>query len=62
MEFLEVLQNRRSIRSYTEKPVTQEQMREIIELARFAPTWKNSQTAKYYVILNQELKNQIAED
>ncbi|MBR4320122.1 MAG: nitroreductase family protein [Oscillospiraceae bacterium] len=61
MEFTEVLQNRRSIRQYTSQPVTQEQMEEIIALARFAPSWKNSQTAKYYVILNQELKNQIAE-
>ena len=61
MEFTEVLQNRRSIRKYTSQPVTQEQIQEIIELSRFAPTWKNSQTAKYYVILNQELKNQIAE-
>ena len=61
MEFTEVIQNRRSIRKYTSQPVTLEQMEEIIALARFAPSWKNSQTAKYYVIFNQELKNQIAE-
>ena len=61
MEFTEVLQNRRSIRKYTSQPVTQEQIEEIIALARFAPSWKNSQTARYHVIFNQELKNQIAE-
>ena len=61
MEFTEVLQNRRSIRKYTSQPVTQEQIEEMITLSRFAPSWKNSQTVKYYVILNQELKNQIAE-
>lgn len=61
MEFLEAVRNRRSIRNYTDKTVTAEQIQEIIEISRYAPSWKNSQTAKYYVILNQELKNQIAE-
>ena len=62
MEFTEALTGRRSIRKYLDKPVTKEEIEKIIELTRFAPTWKNSQTAKFYVILNPELKNQIAEE
>ena len=62
MEFTEVIKGRRSIRKYADKPVTKEEIEKIIELARFAPTWKNSQTAHYHVILNQELKNRIAEE
>ena len=62
MEFTEVIKGRRSIRKYADKPVTKEEIEKIIELARFAPTWKNSQTARYHVILNQELKNRIAEE
>ncbi len=61
MEFTEALKGRRSIRKYSDKPVTKEEIEKIIELTRFAPTWKNSQTARFYVILNPELKNQIAE-
>ncbi|MBR0483970.1 MAG: nitroreductase family protein [Oscillospiraceae bacterium] len=62
MEFTEVIKGRRSIRKYADKPVTKEDIEKIIELTRFAPTWKNSQTARFHVILNQELKNRIAEE
>ena len=58
MEFTEVIKGRRSIRKYADKPVTKEAIEKIIELTRFAPTWKNSQTARFHVILNQELKEQ----
>lgn len=61
MELVKAVTERRSIRSYTNQPVTEEDLKKIIETARFAPTWKNSQTARYYAILNQELKNKIAE-
>lgn len=61
MELVKAVTERRSIRSYTNQPVTEEDLKKIIEIARFAPTWKNSQTARYYAILNQELKNKIAE-
>ncbi len=61
MEFTEVISNRRSIRKYSDKPVTKEEIEQIIELTRFSPSWKNTQTSRFYVILNPELKNQIAE-
>lgn len=61
MELIKAITERRSIRKYTNQPVTQEDLQKIIETAKFAPSWKNSQTARYYAILNPELKNQIAE-
>ncbi|HAJ96978.1 MAG TPA: nitroreductase [Ruminococcus sp.] len=61
METLKALTERRSIRQYQEKPVTAEQIQEIIDIARFSPTWKNSQTVRYYAILDKELKDKIAE-
>ncbi|MDE6005383.1 MAG: nitroreductase family protein [Oscillospiraceae bacterium] len=61
MELIKAITERRSIRNYTNQPVAQEDLQKIIEAVRFAPSWKNSQTAKYYAILNPELKNQIAE-
>ena len=60
MEFLEAVKGRRSIRKYADKPITKEDIEKIIEITRFAPTWKNSQTARFHVVLNQEIKNQIA--
>ena len=48
MEFQTVLENRRSVRSYDDsKKVTKEQINEIVEAAIQAPSWKNSQTARY---------------
>ena len=45
MEFQKVIESRRSIRKYdAEKKVSEEQIREMIQAAIYAPSWKNSQT------------------
>lgn len=50
MEFTELINARRSVRSYQEGvTVPEEDIREIIAAAQLAPSWKNSQTARYYV-------------
>ena len=51
MELQEVLESRRSVRSYDgTKKVTKEQIKELVEAGILAPSWKNSQTARYYCI------------
>ncbi|WP_308567872.1 nitroreductase family protein [uncultured Eubacterium sp.] len=55
MEFNNILQNRRSIRNFdTDRPVTKEQIEELIKYAIYAPSWKNSQTARYYCAVDGE--------
>lgn len=55
MEFNELLEKRRSVRAYdATKTVTKEQIEQIINGAIQAPSWKNSQTGRYYVILDKE--------
>lgn len=55
MDFNEIIKSRRSIRKYSaEKPVTAEQIEELIKSAIYAPSWKNSQTARYYCAVEQE--------
>ena len=50
MEFQDVLNARKSIRKYDgSKKVTKEQLEEMIRAAILAPSWKNSQTGRYYV-------------
>ena len=49
MNFEEVLQARKSIRSYIDKPVEEEKLHAILDAANLAPSWKNSQTARCYV-------------
>lgn len=61
MEFNEVLKTRRSIRKYdTAKKVTKEQIEEIISSAILAPSWKNSQTARYYAAIDDEAVAKVA--
>ena len=55
MELQEVLNSRRSMRSYdAEKKVTKEQLETIINAAILAPSWKNLQTSRYYCILSDD--------
>ena len=55
MELQEVLNSRRSMRSYdAERKVTKEQLETIINAAILAPSWKNLQTSRYYCILSDE--------
>lgn len=55
MEFSKLIEVRRSVRGYdAEKKVTKEQVEEILKKAQLAPSWKNTQTGKYYVVLPGE--------
>ena len=50
MEFSELIGKRRSVRGYSEgREIDNELIREIISESYQAPSWKNSQTARYYV-------------
>ena len=62
MEFADGIKGRRSIRKFQDKKVPREVIEEIVEMARFAPSWKNSQTARYIVIDNKETIDRLATD
>ena len=61
MEFRECLKTRRSVRRYTDEKVSREQLSELVALAQFAPTWKNSQTVRYVIVDDPERKAEIGE-
>ena len=61
MNTVDCIKTRRSIRNYKEEQIPQDVINEVVELARFAPSWKNTQIARYYVVQNPELKQKIAE-
>ena len=60
MEAIECIKTRRSIREYTNEPVSHEIVEKIVEAASLSPSWKNTQIARYIVIENKELKDNIA--
>lgn len=59
MEFDALLKSRRSIRKYKKGKIEKEQMDAIIEAAIQAPSWKNSQTARYHIVMNEEKLEEI---
>ena len=62
MNFDEVIKNRRSIRKFdSSKKVSSEQIKELIQAAIYAPTWKNSQTARYYCAVDDESIAKVSE-
>jgi len=50
MNILEVVQARRSLRSYLDKPVEREKLEYVLEAARLAPSWKNMQCWRFIVV------------
>lgn len=55
MEFQKVIETRRSVRKYDgEKKVSKDMVIKLIEAAVLAPSWKNSQTARYYCVMSED--------
>lgn len=53
MEFKELIRERRSVRSYDSAP-PHDALIQILTEAQQAPSWKNSQTTRWYVVESQE--------
>ncbi len=54
MEFDKVIRQRQATRRFSEKKVEKEKLNQILEAARLAPTAKNIQPIKIYVINSEE--------
>lgn len=62
MNTLEAIQTRRSIRKFKDQKVPREVLRQITAAAAYAPSWKNTQAARYHVLEDRELQRRIAEE
>ena len=56
----ECIVGRRSIRKFTDRPVSHELLEQIVETASFAPSWKNTQVVRY-IAVEGEMKDKLAE-
>lgn len=61
MEFLELVQKRRSLRSYASTPVESEKLDYVLECARLAPSWKNLQCWRFIVVRDLETRQALAD-
>ena len=64
--FDDIVASRRSIRDYdASKPISQEEVMELIKCAQEAPSWANQQPSKYYVAMSEDkvaaVKNLVGE-
>ena len=59
MEFCELVKTRRSCRKYAEAEVLKQDIEEIITCALQAPSWKNSETGRYYVAIGKDAIKQV---
>lgn len=62
MEVTECIKTRRSVRRFTEDAISNEVIEEIVEVARMAPTWKNSQTLRYVVVKDRTILDKIKDE
>lgn len=61
MEVLEAVKTRRSVRRFKSDPVREDDLRTILEAARWAPSWANTQCWRLVIVKNQRVKEQLAE-
>ena len=52
MNAKECLESRRSIRKYKADAIPVDVLNEIVETAKYAPSWKNTQISRYHVVTN----------
>ncbi len=61
MEVLDAINARRSIRRFKSTPVEDEKVEMILEAARRAPSWANSQCWRFIVVRDAEMRNRLAD-
>jgi nitroreductase len=54
MEFMDVVTSRKSVRDYQERSIEEDKLTQILEVARWAPSWGNKQSTKYIVVTDKK--------
>ena len=53
---------RRSVRKFTRQPVSRALLEQVVALAAYAPSWKNTQISRYLAIEDPEVRGAIARE
>ena len=63
MDFQTLIETRRTVRKYSpETDVTREQILEMVRAAQEAPSWKNTETGRYYCVLSEDMKLKLRQE
>ena len=60
-DFLEIMEKRYSVRSYSDKPVEKQKLDRILRAAQIAPTAVNKQPQRIYVLQSEEALKKAAQ-
>ena len=60
-DILNLISERHSVRSYSEKHIPDEDLRKILEAGRLAPSWMNVQSWNFILVKSQENKDLLSE-
>jgi nitroreductase len=61
MDVTQAIKGRRSIRKYRAETVPEEALQTVLEAARWAPSWSNTQCWRLIVVRNNETKSKLAD-
>ncbi len=62
MDAIQMIKERRSVRSFKDEKVPHQTMKEIVELSRWSPSWANFQVARYTITDDDALIARIAKE
>ena len=57
---LDLIKSRKSVRQYSEKHISDEDLKKVLEAGRLAPSWMNVQSWKFILIKSQENKELLS--
>jgi nitroreductase len=61
LDILEAIKNRRSIRKYKPDPIDNKTIETILDAARLAPSWTNTQCWRFIIVRDDAVKAQLSE-
>ncbi len=62
MDAIACIKTRRTVRAFTDATVSPDVLSEIVSMAAYVPSWKNTQIARYTAILDKEKLKNLAND
>ncbi len=60
METQQCIAQRRSVRRFTDQDISNEQLKDLMQAARIAPSWANTQCWEFIIVRDQAIKEKLA--
>jgi len=60
MELMQAIKERRSIRRFTDQPISDQDLETLLEAIRWTPSWANTQVWEVILVRDQNLKEQLS--